>query len=52
MARRPSGSIALARARDETALLRWAATVLIAAAMLLGLAAAAAPHRRRTVSPT
>ncbi|MDR6288567.1 DegQ family serine endoprotease [Inquilinus sp. 2KB_12] len=41
MARRPSGPIALARARDETALLRWAATVLIAAAMLLGLAAAA-----------
>jgi serine protease Do len=42
IARRPTGPVAVARAVGETALLRWAATVLVVAAMLLAAAAARA----------
>lgn len=42
IARRPTGPAAVARAVGETALLRWAATVLVAGAMLMAAAGARA----------
>ncbi|MFE0754841.1 DegQ family serine endoprotease [Inquilinus sp. NPDC058860] len=51
IARRPTGPVAVARAVGETALLRWAATVLVAAAMLMAAAALTSVGARAAPAP-
>lgn len=51
IARRPTGPVAVARAVGETALLRWAATVLVVAAMLMAAAALTSVGARAAPAP-
>jgi serine protease Do len=51
IARRPTGSVAVARAVGETPLLRWAATVLVAGAMLMAAAALTSVGARAAPAP-